>query len=237
MIASLSNRLRAALLLATAGVLSVAFVLRASGAEAPEGGYVPSKDFKAAPAGHYMIDPSHAFLTFHLTHLGGLSNPTFRFSHIQASYDWDPAKPEATKIEARIWPASFDSGSKDFDMRMNDRDVLRGNDMSAGIGSTPYRFLTFRSTSVKFTSGTEGVMTGDFTMVGVTRPVTLQFKYNGYVLYNTWPKMGFSAHGTLKRSDWGITSKPTASDLVTFELEMEFMRDQASTRKMLEDHW
>lgn len=206
-------------------------------AEGPAKGYVPNTAFSAAPAGRYRLDPSHAFLSFRLTHLGGLSTPILRFSHIQSEFEWDPAHPEATVVEARIWPTSFDSGSKDFDMRMNDRDVLRGNDMSDGIGSSPYRFMTFKSNSIKFTSGNKGIMTGELTMVGVTKPVTLNVTYNGFVQYNLWPKMGFSATGKLNRSDWGITAKPTAGDEIAFEIEFEFVRIQPSTLKYLEDHW
>lgn len=209
------------------------FAAEESGAK----GYAPNPIFSAAPAGRYKLDPSHAFLSFKLTHLGGLSTPILRFSHIQAEYDWNPSSPESTNVEARIWPTSFDSGSKDFDMRMNDRDVLRGNDMSDGIAASPYRFMTFKSTQIKFTSKNRGTMTGDLTMAGVTKPVTMDITYNGFVQYNAWPKMGFSGSGKLKRSDWGITAKPTAGDEISFQLEFEFVRIQPSTLKYLEDHW
>jgi polyisoprenoid-binding protein YceI len=197
--------------------------------------YAPDTAFMAAPAGHYTIDPLHAFVSFQLAHLGGLSNPILMFRVVQAEYDWDPVHPEATRVTAKILPTSLDSGSKDFDMRMNDRDVLRGNDMltAGGIGSSLYRWITFEGTQVNFSHQKSGTMTGNLTLVGVTKPVTMDITYNGYELYENWPKMGFSVKGLLHRSDFGITAKPTASDEVAYRMELEFVRVQPSTEAYL----
>jgi polyisoprenoid-binding protein YceI len=129
----------------------------------------------------------------------------------------------------------LDSGSKDFDVRMNDRDLLRGNDMltAGGIADSIYRYITFESTQIKFTDKNHGVMEGNLTLRAVTKPVKVNFTYNGYELYENWPKMGFSASGSLKRSDFGMVTKPTASDDVTFDIELEFVRIQPSTEAYL----
>lgn len=184
--------------------------------------YVPLLNFADAPAGKYTLDPKHSHLVFQMVHYGGLSRPVLRFRNIQADFTLDPSKPEATKIEARIAPTSIESGDKDFDVRMNAPDVLRGYDPSDdGI----YRWITFESTSIEFRDAKKnaGVINGDLTIKGVTRPIKINFTYNGFFKNVLGAqKMGFSGNGGFKRSDFGIKSVPTAADDLTFMIEFEF---------------
>jgi polyisoprenoid-binding protein YceI len=193
----------------------------------PPGGFHPGLEFQAAPAGHYLLDPDHAHLTFQLEHYGGLSRPQLRFRDVQAEYTWDPAHPEATKVEARISPTSIDGHNRDFEVRMNAPDVLRGYDPSEG---GKYRYFVFESTAIKFTGKDSagrhiGVMNGELTIHGTTKPIIVQFTYNGYLQNRLgFQKMGFSAATSFKRSDFGITSEPSAGDQVDVTMEFEFMR-------------
>jgi polyisoprenoid-binding protein YceI len=208
---------------------SSASTYAAESATTPAPAYVPTLKFSETPAGHYKLDPDHSHLEFQLVHYGGLSRPNLTFRKVEADYILDPKHPEATKIEARVQPTSLDSGDRDFDMRMNAPDVLRGYDHSDGL-SGKYRYITFESTQITFIDGNRGVMMGDLTLLGITHPIKIDFTYNGYFKNVLgYQKMGFSGNGKLKRSDYGMTSVPTAGDEVTFTLEFEFMRDGAAS--------
>jgi polyisoprenoid-binding protein YceI len=92
--------------------------------------------------------------------------------------------------------------------------------------------MTFRSTAVEVTAPNTMRITGDFTLHGVTRPVTLDATFNGgYAGHPMDPnaRIGFSAHGSLNRSDFGIAAgipepgtKMGVSDAVEIIIEAEF---------------
>lgn len=193
----------------------------------PPGGFKPVTEFAQAPAGKYVLDPEHAHLTFQMLHYGGLSRPQIRFRRVTAEYLWDPQHPEATKIEARIQSSSIDGNDHDWEIRMNAPDVLRGYD--AGENGK-YRFITFESTSIKFTGKDAaghhiGTMAGELTILGVTKPVVVNVVYNGYLQNRLGQqKMGFAATAAFKRSDFGMTAVPSAGDDVTVTMELEFLR-------------
>lgn len=193
------------------------------------GRYIVNRDIAKVPAGRYVLDPHHSHLVFQMVHYGGLSRPLLRFRDIQSDFTLDPAHPEATKIKVRIAPTSLDSGVKDFDMRMNAPDVLRGYDASEG---GKYRFITYESKKITFKDANSGDILGDLTILGVTRPVVVHFTFNGS-FHNVLDerKMGFSGNGAFKRSDFGLTSVPTAADDVTFMLEMEFAKFKGTESK------
>jgi polyisoprenoid-binding protein YceI len=71
-----------------------------------------------------------------------------------------------------------------------------------------FRTITFKSTKVQLTGKTTATVTGDFTLHGVTRPVTLDVTYNGGYPANAMDpggaRIGFSAHGVIKRSAFGM---------------------------------
>ena len=71
--------------------------------------HAASIDPAKAPAGLYVLDKSHASLTMRLTHMG-LSGYTMRFDRFDAHYDYDPASPEASKIEVSVDANSLDVG-------------------------------------------------------------------------------------------------------------------------------
>lgn len=185
----------------------------------------PLKEFKDAPAGHYELDPQHAHLLFQVSHYGGLSRPIIRFEKVDADYDWDPTRPEATKVTARISPTSLRGLDRDWEMRTNGPTELRGIDASE---NGKYRFITFESKSINFNGLTsdgkhKGTMTGDLTLIGVTRPITLDLIYNGYYQSSLGQrKMGFSAKGTVKRFDYGMADPSSVGNEVDVIMELEF---------------
>ena len=169
-------------------------------------------DPAAAPAGTWVLDKRHASLTMKVTHFG-TSHYTFRFAQgaIDGSYAYDPAKPLDTKVSITIDATKVDTGLPDFDKEI-------GTDAKFFNG-TQYPKITFVSTKVE-----PGKLTGDLTFRGVTKPVTLDVKYNGYAKTPFGSQiMGFSATGKIKRSDFGFTHLvPMVSDDVDLAIEAEF---------------
>jgi polyisoprenoid-binding protein YceI len=172
-------------------------------------------DPAAAPAGEYRLDKSHTSVTVKLTHLG-LSYYTMRFDKVQGDYAYDPAHPEATKVEVTIDPASVDTGDAGFNRQ------IAGEVFEADKFPT----IHFVSTGLRTTSDGRGVLAGDLTFHGVTKTVNLDVIYNGLgrgLLHE--PRMGFSASTVIRRSDFGAAKyEPMVGDTVSVLIETEFSK-------------
>jgi polyisoprenoid-binding protein YceI len=173
------------------------------------------------PAGTYKIDPTHASLTWKVSHMG-LSNYTARFTKIDATLDFDPAKPEAAKLTATVDPTSLKTdypnvAKVDFDKEL----VENAKWFNANVA----KMITFKSTAVKMTGAKTADVTGDLTLLGVTKPVTLKVTLNGGMKEHPFakkPAIGFSGTATIKRSDFGMANLiPVVADEVALLLEVE----------------
>jgi len=178
----------------------------------------------SVPAGSYSLDKAHASLIFKVDHLG-FSHWTARFTTFDAKLQFDPAKPSADQVTVTIDPASLtpDNPPPGFVAALTGAQWLNA-------GQFPQ--ITYKSTRVEAV-GKNGVrITGDLTLHGVTKPVVLDAIFNGgYAGHPMDPhaRIGFSAHGVLKRSEFGIAygipqpgSTMGVSDAVDFTIEAEF---------------
>jgi polyisoprenoid-binding protein YceI len=177
------------------------------------------------PAGAYFMDKAHTSVTFKVNHLG-FSHYTARFSRVDGELQFDPEHPEAMRVEASIDPASLELNAPPAGFH----DQLMGKDWFA---AAQFPQISFRSTKVTLTGPHAATVTGDLTLRGVSRPVSLDVVYNG-----GWPpnafdpggaRIGFSAHGVLKRTDFGMSTGVPApgstlgvSDDVDIAIETEF---------------
>lgn len=186
-----------------------------------------------APAGRYHIDPTHARLIFRANHLG-FSNYTAFFTGFTAELDFDPGNPEAMHLEATVDPASVETLYPDpaFDFNA----VIAGPEF---LDAASFPDIRFVSTRVRMTAPDSAAVTGDLTLHGVTRPITLRVVFNGgYAPQSFDPggaRIGFSATGTLFRSDFGIGFGIPApgttlgvSDAVEIVIEAEFINPDAA---------
>jgi polyisoprenoid-binding protein YceI len=168
-----------------------------------------------APAGVYKLDKSHTSVTMKLTHLG-ISYYTLRFDKVQGEYTYDPAHPQATKVDVTIDPTSVDTGDPGFNRQIATQ-VLEAD---------KFPQIQFVSSALRSTSDDRGVLVGDLTFHGVTKTVSLDVIYNGLgrgLLHE--PRMGFSASTVLKRSDFGVTKyEPMVGDTVSVIIETEFSK-------------
>jgi polyisoprenoid-binding protein YceI len=175
-----------------------------------------------ATTGKYELDLAHASIIWKVSHLG-LSQYPGRFVNFEGTLDFDAAKPEKSRFNISIDATSIRTEfpfreKKDFDGE------LVKNWFKAGT----YPKITFVSKSITRTSSTTADVTGDLTLMGVTKPVTLKTKYNSSRkehIYSGKPVIGFSATGKLKRSDFGMKLfVPMIGDEVTLDIEAEFMQ-------------
>lgn len=175
-----------------------------------------------APAGAYKIDPSHTNLSFRVSHLG-YSHYTAGFDRVEGMMQFDPAKPSAMSLEVTIDPRSLD---------LNAPPAGFLNEMlgKAFFDAAAFPSMNFKSTKIVVTGPKTADVTGDLTLHGVTKPVTLATTFNGGYAANAFDgaRIGFSAKGSLKRSDFGMGSglpAPGANfgvgDTVEFTIETE----------------
>jgi polyisoprenoid-binding protein YceI len=184
-------------------------------AQAPTMPPGPSTNLTAVPKGTYMLDPSHANVVFKISHLG-FSTFIGRFNTIGGELDLNSKKPEKSKLNVKIDPASVDTKVAKLD------EHLKGADF---FDVAKYPAVTFKSTKIEKLTDSTGKVTGDLTLHGVTKPVTLDVVFHGAAPHMMTKAMtlGFDAETKIKRSDFGITAfVPAVGDEVTLLIEAEF---------------
>ena len=177
-----------------------------------------------APAGHYTLDKSHASLIFRVNHLG-FSTYTGAFTAFDATLEFDPANPSAIKFDGTVDVASLTLSNPPAGFVA---DLLSVTWFEAEKFPT----ISFHSTAVEVTGANTANVTGDFTMHGVTKPLVLAVTFNGGYAGNPYDpnaRIGFSAVGSIKRSDFGIAygvpepgTTMGVGDDVSLVLEAEF---------------
>lgn len=174
------------------------------------------------PSGHYELDRGHASLVLKVSHIG-LSNYTFRFNDFDVDLNFDAENVENSTVSAQIKPLSIDTGYPFKEKKDFDKKLATGEDW-LNVGEFPT--ITFTSTKIERSGDTTGQMTGDLTLLGVTKPVTLNVTFNGAYESKPFadvPALGFSASGSLNRSDWGFdTYVPSIGDKIDIMIETEF---------------
>lgn len=178
--------------------------------------------YKDMPAGVYNIDKKHASVTWKVSH-AGLSNYTARFKSIDADITFNPENVEESSVIATIEPTSLETDFVPTKERDFNKDLTMG-DKWFNAGKFPK--IVFTSTKFEVTGNNTGKIYGDLTLLGVTKPVTLDIVFNGaYAVqpFNKKPTLGFSATTSISRSAWGMSNyAPLIGDKVTIIIEAEF---------------
>lgn len=226
-----------------ASVALVALAAACSPASAPEAAPAPAEVAAptpitiAAPAGDYAVDPNHASITASLQHLG-LSYYTIRFKTYDATVTFDPANIAASKVTATVKPSDIlvglpgdYTGTHPGTKFKSWEDDLANSTNFLDAGQFPA--ATFTSTAVEPSGERSAKVTGDLTIKGVTKPVTLDVTFSGETASHPFakaPAIGFSAVGTFKRTDFGLSGLPVevAGDDVTLRIEGDFIQKVAA---------
>lgn len=178
--------------------------------------------YQAMPKGEYQLENTHASITWKVSHLG-LSNYTARFTDFDAKVQFDPQNIENSTVTAIINPLSVTTDFPNPEKHDFDKKLREDKDWFNGL---TYTSITFKSTEIVKTGDNTATMTGDMTMLGVTKPVTFAVTINGAYAehpFNGKPTLGFSAVGQLDRTAWGFDKyAPMIGKDVDVLLELEF---------------
>ncbi len=151
-----------------------------------------------AEKGNYTIDPRHTQVLFGIKHMG-LSTFYGRFSKASGTLSFDPATPETSALAVTIDMTAIDTHVSELD------EELSGSVFRADKFPT----ATFTGTKIVKTSANTGTVTGDLTLAGVTKPVTLNVTFDGGrnspMPFQPY-RLGFDATGTIHRADFGLTT-------------------------------
>ncbi len=185
-----------------------------------------------ATAGLYVLEKTHASVTFQVLHMG-LSNYTARFAKFDSTLEIDPTKPAEAKLTATIdptsirtdYPGDYKATHKGSGFKSWDEDLAKSDKF---FNAGKFAEIKFVSTGIELTGEDTAKITGDLTMLGVTKPLTLDAKLNGAMASHPFvktPALGFSATGTVKRSEWGMTYlTPNVGDDVKLIIEAEYIQ-------------
>lgn len=169
------------------------------------------------PEGEYKLEKTHAYLTFSYLHLG-FSRPVVGFSSFEVALDLNQDDVSKSGLTVAVDPASVDTGVAKFD------DHLKSDDF---FDIENHSDISFVATSIEMTDDNALAITGDLTMKGITKPITLEATINkaaNHPMRKT-PTIGVSASGTLMRSDWDLGRyAPNVGDEVTLNIQVELIK-------------
>lgn len=174
-----------------------------------------TKDLSKAKSGSYELDSTHANVTWKLSHMG-LSYYYGRFDSAAGTLEFDASAPEKSKLSVTIKSDSVNVQSDHLQKK------LIGEE---GFNAAKHPEITFVSKKIEKTGDDTGIVTGDLTMLGVTKEVELDVMFNGTAVHPFKKKraLGFDAYGSFNRSEFGLKSwLPGVGDGVQLAIEGEF---------------
>jgi polyisoprenoid-binding protein YceI len=191
---------------------AAAFVLAAPAiAQMPTLG---TADVTKVVAGNYEVEPNHTQIAWTVNHLG-VSLFSGMFSQASGTLSINPKNLATTKVSISVPVASVQTTS----------DKLTGELKSADwFDAAKYPAMTFVSTKVTSTSATTADITGNLTLHGVTKPVTIEAVFTGVgSSMSKKANIGFTGSADIKRSDFGVkTYVPLVSDAVHLSISADF---------------
>jgi polyisoprenoid-binding protein YceI len=155
------------------------------------------------PPNGWRVDRAHSGVTFRVRHLA-ISWVSGTFTDWDADLVYDPASPQTASVAARIRVLSINTS--------NER---RDNDLRSGrfFAADSFPEIGFVSRSTQAVGEGRLRVTGDLTMHGVTRPVTLDVEVSPIQSGQRGRRIAFSAMTTIDRKDWGMTFSPISEGL------------------------
>lgn len=169
----------------------------------------------------YVYEPAHTQIIFSVSHLG-FSNSHGRFTKFSGGFNFDPDQPESASADMTIDTNSIVMDSEAWEKHLKNKDFFNVE---------KYPTMTFKTTKVEKTGDNTGKVTGDLTLLGVTKPVVFDITHNksGPFPMNNNFISGFSGKATIKRSDFGMNyGLPALGDEVSIILEVEGIRQDAT---------
>jgi polyisoprenoid-binding protein YceI len=166
-------------------------------------------------AGTYQVDPAHTQVAWEVNHMG-VSMLEGMFGASAGTLTLDPKKPAATKVDVTFTVDELAVTSAAFAKHLKSADFFN-------VAQHPT--ARFVSTAVTPKGAAAATMTGNLTIKGITKPVTLDVTFVGAGANPMSKKLnvGFDAKGTIKRSDFGLgMAVPIVSDTVKLHVHAAF---------------
>ena len=181
-------------------------------------------DTTTVQTGDYNVDTSHTRIGFVARH-AMVTKVRGAFNEFEGTATLDGANPAASHVEVTISTASIDTRNAQRD------EHLRSNDF---LAMQEYPQITFSSTGVRQVDDTTFEVTGDLTIKGVTKPITIPFTFEGAAKDPFGHlRAGFEGSVTINRKDYGITWNAAletggvlVSDKVTLEFEVSAIKQE-----------
>jgi polyisoprenoid-binding protein YceI len=179
------------------------------------------------PTGTYAIDPTHSRVGFVARH-AMVSKVRGSFNEFEGSGYFDSENPTSSHLQLTIKAASIDTRNADRDAH------LRSNDF---FDMENFPEITFTSTKVEHIDADNYKVTGDLTIKGVTKSVTIDFEYAGTAVDPFGnQRIGVEGTTTINRKDWGVNWNAAleaggvlVSEKVTLEFEVSAIRTDGNS--------
>lgn len=209
------------LALAGAAALLLALPLTAQTAPQKPGASDPGR----VTGGTYQADPFHTVVTWEVDHLGFSPLPGM-FGEITGTLVLDPKNPAAATVDVTIPIAKVATSTSQFTGHFLSPGKDGGKPDLFGPDPAPARFV---STKVEVHGKDRAIITGNLTLMGITKSVVLDTKFFGAgkapAMLGGKEDVGFTAKATIKRSDFGITyAVPLVSDEVSLKIDAAFVK-------------
>ena len=175
--------------------------------------------------GNWQLDPYHTQVEFSAKHLG-MMTVRGSFTEVAAAGDIDPGHPEASSVEVTISVASIQTNNE-----ARDNDLRSSNFLEV----EKYPMMTFKSTSVAPAGPDKYTLTGDLTIKGNTRPVTLDVtRYGEFNDAMMGHRIAYGATTQINRKDFGLSfsmvldGRFVVSEEIQISIEGELVEEQAA---------
>ncbi len=172
-----------------------------------------------AQAGTWQVDPNHSSAQFSVKHLG-VSTVRGAFTKVTGSAQYNAADASKDSVDITI-----DASSVDTRVQMRDNDLRSPNFLDV----QKYPTITFKSKQVKTAGGDKLQITGDLTIHGVTKEVTLDVDGPSSPIKDPWgnQRIGASASTKINRQDFGVNGAPgVVGDEIAITIDTELIQPQ-----------
>ncbi|MEU5184162.1 YceI family protein [Streptomyces longwoodensis] len=170
----------------------------------------------AALTGDYTIDPAHSTIGFVARH-AMVTNVKGKFTDFTGALHLDGTDPARSTATLDVRMDSIDTGSADRDGHLKSADFFKIEEFPT---------MTFRSTGAEALGGDDYRITGELSLLGVTKPLTIDLEFNGAAKDPFGnERVGFEGKAEILRSDWGLTwnaALETGGVLVSDKIKLTF---------------
>ncbi|WP_151483440.1 YceI family protein [Streptomyces albicerus] len=170
----------------------------------------------AALTGEYTIDPSHSTIGFVARH-AMVTNVKGAFLDFTGSLHLDGSDPSQSTASIDVKMDSISTGSADRDGHLKSADFFKTDEFPT---------MTFRSTKAEALGGDDYRITGDLSILGVTKPLSIELEFNGSAKDPFGnERVGFEGKAEILRSEWGLTwnaALETGGVLVSDKIKLNF---------------